>query len=101
MPSYSAPVDDTLFLLNDVFGYERYSNLPGFGEATPDLVEAILREGAKFTEEIIQPLNQSGDRPKGRGPLALRPPEAPGSPLSEATANGRTCGWNSGRRRGR
>ncbi|MBS8261176.1 acyl-CoA dehydrogenase [Roseibium polysiphoniae] len=61
MPSYSAPVDDTLFLLNDVLGYEQYSDLPGFADACPDLLEAILREGAKFSEEIAQPINQSGD----------------------------------------
>ncbi|WP_289032794.1 acyl-CoA dehydrogenase C-terminal domain-containing protein [uncultured Roseibium sp.] len=61
MPSYSAPVDDTLFLLNDVLGYEQYSDLPGFADASPDLLEAILREGAKFSEEIAQPINQSGD----------------------------------------
>jgi alkylation response protein AidB-like acyl-CoA dehydrogenase len=62
MPTYKAPVDDTLFLLNDVFHLDRYNNLPGFADASPDLVEAVLREAAKFTEEVLTPLNRVGDK---------------------------------------
>jgi alkylation response protein AidB-like acyl-CoA dehydrogenase len=62
MTTYQAPVRDVEFLLNDVFEMERYSNIAGFGEATPDLVRAILEEGAKFCEEVIHPLNAVGDR---------------------------------------
>jgi acyl-CoA dehydrogenase len=62
MPVYKAPVEDTLFLLNDVFNIERYNNLPGFADATPDVVEAVLGEGAKLCEEVLQPLNLSGDQ---------------------------------------
>ncbi|HXE23892.1 MAG TPA: acyl-CoA dehydrogenase C-terminal domain-containing protein [Roseiarcus sp.] len=61
MPTYKAPVSDTLFLLSDVFDYARYANTPGFSEAPIDVVEAVLSEGAKFVEEVIQPLNRVGD----------------------------------------
>ncbi len=61
MPTYKAPVSDTVFLLNDVFDYARYANAPGFSEAPIDVVEAILTEGAKFVEEVVQPLNRIGD----------------------------------------
>ncbi|THD42665.1 MAG: acyl-CoA dehydrogenase [Bradyrhizobium sp.] len=62
MPSYKAPVEDTLFLLKDVFDYSRCGNLPRFAEAPLDVVEAVLSEGGKFAEEIIQPLNRIGDQ---------------------------------------
>jgi alkylation response protein AidB-like acyl-CoA dehydrogenase len=62
MPGYKAPVDDVLFLLSDVFHVERYNNLPGFAEATPDIVEAVLAEAAKFCESVLTPLNRVGDK---------------------------------------
>ena len=61
MPTYKAPVSDTVFLLSDVFDYAKYANSPGFSEAPIDVVEAVLTEGAKFVEEVVQPLNRVGD----------------------------------------
>ncbi|MBC2885724.1 acyl-CoA dehydrogenase C-terminal domain-containing protein [Ochrobactrum sp. CM-21-5] len=62
MPSYRAPVEDTNFVLNDVLNYQRYNNLPGFADASPDVVEAILAEGAKLAEGTLFPINHTGDR---------------------------------------
>src|ERR1700723_2083403 len=62
MPTYRAPVDETLFVLNDVLHVERYNNLPGFADATPDLAAAVLTEAAKFCENVLTPLNRVGDK---------------------------------------
>jgi acyl-CoA dehydrogenase len=62
MPTYKAPVDDVLFLLSEVLHIERYSNLPGFAEATPDLMQAVLAAAGKFCEDVLTPLNRVGDR---------------------------------------
>ena len=61
MPSYKAPVDDTLFLLNDVLNFQRFGNLPGFADVTPDVLSQILLEAGKICEEALAPLNQIGD----------------------------------------
>ena len=62
MPTYEAPVRDFQFVLHEMLQLERYSNLPGFEEATPDLIDAILEEGGKLMSEVVQPLNQVGDK---------------------------------------
>ncbi|KTE77861.1 MAG: acyl-CoA dehydrogenase C-terminal domain-containing protein [Sphingopyxis terrae] len=61
MPVYRAPIQDTLFQLNDVLGIDRYADLPGFANASPDMVEAVLTEAGKFCEEVLFPINRSGD----------------------------------------
>src|SRR6267154_4141514 len=61
MPTYRAPVEESLFLINDVFHIDRYANLPGFADLSPDIIEATLAEAAKLCEQVIAPLNRVGD----------------------------------------
>lgn len=62
MTVYDAPLKDMRFVLHEVLQIANYSNLPGFSDASEDLVDAILEEGAKLASNVLHPINQSGDQ---------------------------------------
>ncbi len=62
MPEYKAPLRDISFVVNELLQAENtYQSLPGYEDATRDLIDAIVTEGAKFAEEVVAPLNRTGD----------------------------------------
>jgi len=61
MPSYRAPLQDIRYLLHEVHDIAQLSRLPGFEDATPEMIDEVLAGGASFCEEVLFPLNQSGD----------------------------------------
>jgi alkylation response protein AidB-like acyl-CoA dehydrogenase len=62
MSAYAAPLKDMRFVLKELAGLGEVAKLPGYGEATPDTVDAILEEASKFASQVLDPLNFSGDR---------------------------------------
>ena len=62
MTTYTPPIEDFKFVLYDFLNLDKYANLPGFDEVTPDLVGAILEESGKMASEVLHPINQSGDQ---------------------------------------
>ena len=61
MPDYRAPVKDMRFVINELAGLQQIAALPGFEEATPDLVEAVLEEAGALATEVVGPTNVLGD----------------------------------------
>ena len=61
MPTYKAPLEDIRFILNEVIDAAALAVLPGYADATADGVDAILEAAAQVCEEVLFPLNQSGD----------------------------------------
>jgi alkylation response protein AidB-like acyl-CoA dehydrogenase len=60
--TYAAPLDDMRFVLSHLAGLPEIATFPGFEEADPELVDAILTEAARFAAEVLAPLNATGDR---------------------------------------
>jgi alkylation response protein AidB-like acyl-CoA dehydrogenase len=61
MPVYKAPLDDMRFVLHELYDSKTVAELPGYEEFTPELMDSVLEEAAKFSEGVLFPLNQSGD----------------------------------------
>ena len=61
MPTYKAPLDDMKFVLDDVIDYSRLVSLPGYADFDAETAMSVLEGAAQFCEEVLQPLNQSGD----------------------------------------
>jgi alkylation response protein AidB-like acyl-CoA dehydrogenase len=66
MSAYQAPLKDMKFVLKELAGLEAVAKLPGFEEATPDTVDAILEEAGKFAAGVLDPLNKTGDEEGSR-----------------------------------
>jgi alkylation response protein AidB-like acyl-CoA dehydrogenase len=62
MPEYKAPLREIKFIMNEVLNSEQHYVNIGAEDASPDMVDAIIGEGAKFCEEVLAPLNQVGDQ---------------------------------------
>ncbi|WP_086618403.1 acyl-CoA dehydrogenase C-terminal domain-containing protein [Erythrobacter tepidarius] len=61
MPTYTAPTRDTRFIVNELLDLASYGNLPGFENATPDMIDTVINEAGKFCAEVLAPINQAGD----------------------------------------
>lgn len=62
MAHYNAPLRDMMFVLQDILTTDAIRALPGAGDVSDDLIEAVLGEGAKFCENVLFPLNSVGDQ---------------------------------------
>lgn len=90
MHGYRAPLRDMRFVLYELLDAERLAELPGYGEATPELVDSVLAEAARLAEEVLAPLNRPGDEEGCRYENGVvRTPKG----FKEAYATFRAGGW--------
>nr|MDJ0896492.1 acyl-CoA dehydrogenase N-terminal domain-containing protein [Alphaproteobacteria bacterium] len=90
--TYVAPLDEMRFALRRIAGLSEISALPGYEEATDDLVDAVLEEAGKLAAEVLAPLNAPGDRQRAvyeNG--VVRVPDG----FTEAYQSFVESGWNS------
>lgn len=91
MSDYRAPVKDMRFVMDELAGFKELGQFAAYEEATPDLADAILDEAAKFTGEVLAPLNRTGDKEGCK--LTENGVTTPAG-WQEAYAQYREAGWN-------
>jgi alkylation response protein AidB-like acyl-CoA dehydrogenase len=91
MAEYVAPVKDMQFVLKHVVGLDQVNQLPGWEEVTEDLVDPVLEEAAKMANEVLSPLNSTGDRTgaKYKDGVVTTPPG-----FKDAYKQYTAAGWN-------
>jgi len=91
MSTYSAPLKDMQFAIRELAGLHEVSALPGFGEVSAELVDAVLAQAAKFAQEVLDPLNRIGDRQGAKlvGGRVIAP-----EGFAEAYRQFTAAGWN-------
>jgi alkylation response protein AidB-like acyl-CoA dehydrogenase len=61
MQTYTAPLRDMRFALNELHQEDGFGDLPGHEEFPPELIEAVLEEAARLCQQVLLPVNRSGD----------------------------------------
>ena len=90
MQVYQAPLRDIRFLIHELFGKDSYGALPAHAEFTPDLIDAVLEEAARLAQDVLLPINASGDEEGCRWDNGVvRTPKG----FKEAYAQFRDGGW--------
>ena len=93
MTEYRAPLRDMRFVMQELFRFdEHYASLPGGEDFSPDLVNAVLNEYARFCEDVLVPLNRSGDE---EGCHWIDGEVTPPSGFREAYRQYTEAGWTS------
>ena len=92
MQTYSAPVRDMQFVLNEVLRVEdRFAELPGFEEVNAELIDGVLEQAGRIFEEVVHPTNMPGHKEgcERRRDGTVRLPDG----FREAYASVRDAGW--------
>jgi alkylation response protein AidB-like acyl-CoA dehydrogenase len=90
--TYAAPLRDMIFTLEEIAGIGEIATLPGYADATPDLVQTVLDEAGKFAAGVLAPLNRTSDQQGSRLENGVvRTPDG----FRDAYAQFVAAGWNS------
>ena len=91
MSTYAAPLADMQFVMREIAGLDEVAAMPACAEATPDVVDAVLEEAAKFAAGVLDPLNRVGDR---EGARLVDGRVLPPAGFAEAYRQFIAAGWN-------